>query len=446
MAAAWLNNKPSSKNHCSLGTFGHCPRSERGHSCPQQRPNSSRRRKSAWAGLKIGHCCGLKSAVRALRPVFFFYSAGVVTLEHNILCSRLSAPDLERLRNTAREQTFRAGQEIFKEGDPGNGLYLVKDGLIEISVLGGQSGRYIFTEVGPGELLGEMAVIEDQPRSANAVARKESVLYFLPRKEILELMGQCPSLSLAFLREVSHRLRGFNRQYLREVLQAERLSVVGRFARSIVHDLKNPLNIIGLTSEMAAMKSDSPETRQKALLTIREQVDRINELVSEILEFTQGKSPELVLPPMDFAKFIDDVVQQIRGEAALRSSTIELENSPPSVMMQLNPKRLRRLFYNLVHNATDAMPHGGKILLRFRTEPGAVITEMEDTGPGIAPEIAGQLFEAFATFGKSHGTGLGLSICKKIVEDHHGWITTRTEPGHGAIFEFGLPLPQSASA
>jgi signal transduction histidine kinase len=104
------------------------------------------------------------------------------------------------------------------------------------------------------------------------------------------------------------------------------------------------------------------------------------------------------------------------------------------------------LFFNLVTNATDAMPRGGRISLRFRSTPAAIVTELEDTGPGIAPEIAGQLFEAFVTHGKAHGTGLGLSICKKIIEDHRGWITARTEPGHGAIFEFGLPLPRTQPA
>jgi signal transduction histidine kinase len=68
------------------------------------------------------------------------------------------------------------------------------------------------------------------------------------------------------------------------------------------------------------------------------------------------------------------------------------------------------------------------------------VTEIEDTGPGIAPEIAGQLFEAFATHGKAHGTGLGLSICKRIIEDHRGWISARNESGRGAVFSFGLPL------
>jgi signal transduction histidine kinase len=106
-----------------------------------------------------------------------------------------------------------------------------------------------------------------------------------------------------------------------------------------------------------------------------------------------------------------------------------------------NPTRQRRVLFNLAHNAIEAMPDGGKIILRFESKPKEVVTELEDSGRGIAPEIAGQLFEPFATFGKVQGTGLGLSICKRIVEDHHGWIKARNEPGRGAVFAFGLPLP-----
>ena len=92
----------------------------------------------------------------------------------------------------------------------------------------------------------------------------------------------------------------------------------------------------------------------------------------------------------------------------------------------------------------DAMPEGGKIMLRILPQPREVVTEIEDTGIGIAPEIAEQLFEAFATHGKAHGTGLGLSICKRIIEDHHGWIAARNESGRGAVFSFGLPLPKTS--
>ena len=117
-----------------------------------------------------------------------------------------------------------------------------------------------------------------------------------------------------------------------------------------------------------------------------------------------------------------------------------MQNEPPPVLVQFDPRRLSRVFFNLIGNATDVMLNGGKIFLRFQFQEKVIITEIEDSGPGIAPEIAEQLFQPFATHGKSHGTGLGLSICKKIVEDHGGTIAVRSEPGRGAIFTFTLPL------
>ena len=363
----------------------------------------------------------------------------MVTLEENSLFSRLSPGELKTLRGIVQERTLAADQEIFKEGDAGDGVYVVKDGLVEISVRAGQTGRHVFTQIPPGEIFGEMAVIEDKPRSAGAVARKQSVVYFIPRAEMLDLIERTPLLGFGLLRGISRRLREFNHHYMREVLQAERLAVVGRFARSIVHDLKNPLNIIGLTAEMASMDHVKPELQEKAMTDIRHQVERINELVGEILDFTQGTSPQLVLPPMDYGTFVRRTMDEIHSESVLRSVTIEYENEPPSITLLLNPKRLRRVFYNLTHNAIDALPRGGKIVWRFSVKANEVVTEIEDTGPGIAPEIVGHLFEAFATHGKANGTGLGLSICKKVIDDHRGWIATRNEPGHGAIFAFGLP-------
>jgi signal transduction histidine kinase len=287
-------------------------------------------------------------------------------------------------------------------------------------------------------------VIENKSRSACAVAKTDTAVYFIPRVEMLTLVDRSPALALALLREISHRLREFNRHYLQEVLQAERLAIVGRFARSIVHDLKNPLNVIGLTAEMAGMERATPEMRQQAAGRIRKQVERISDLISEILDFTQGSQSAFVLAPADYGAFVTQLLEELGPEAKLKAVTLELENPPPSVALLIHPKRLRRVFYNLVHNATDAMPEGGKIVLRFHVTEKEVVTEVEDGGRGIAPEIAGQLFEVFATHGKSHGTGLGLSICKRIIEDHHGWISARNQPGRGAVFTFGLPRRQPA--
>jgi len=368
----------------------------------------------------------------------------MVTLESSPLFCQLAAEDLKTLRRIAREQSFGAGQEIFKEGDEGDGLFVVKEGSVEISGLVGENVRHVFSRVGPGDIFGEMSVIENKPRSACATAAGDTTVYAIPRDEMQALVERSPMLALFLLREVSGRLREFNRQYLQEVLQTERLSVVGRFARSIVHDLKNPLNIIGLTAEVAGMDRATPEMRRRAALDIRKQVERISDLIGEILDFTQATPSTFVLAPTDFSVFVEQIVEELRAEVGRKSVVLEIENSPPPVHLLVNPKRLRRVFYNLAHNATEAMPEGGRLRLRFESKPTEVVTEIEDTGSGIAPEVAGRLFEAFATFGKAHGTGLGLSICKRIIEDHKGWIAARNGAERGAIFSFGLPLPKPA--
>lgn len=362
----------------------------------------------------------------------------MVSLESSKPFQRLHPAELKVLRQITKELNFDEGSHVFKEGDKGDGVYVVKDGLVEISVEVAQNDRRVFARLGPGEMFGEMAVLEFKPRSASAIAGKPTSVYFIPRNELLSMVERSPVLSLELLREISQRLREFNGRYIEEILQSERLAIIGRFARTIVHDLKNPLNIIGLTAEVSAMEKATLEMRTKASGTIRHQVDRINELVSDILEFTQGRVSSVVLMSMDYGRFVRSLLDDI-GPEELKGSEIET-GALPSLTISMDPKRLRRVFLNLIHNAVDAMPDGGKISLRLTVGTGEVVTEIEDTGPGIAPEIASKLFEVFATFGKAHGTGLGLSICKRIVEDHHGRIWSRQEPGRGAIFCFALPL------
>lgn len=364
----------------------------------------------------------------------------MVTLEASPVFKQLNPGELNALRSIAREKSFSAGAEIFKEGDAGDGIYLVKAGLVELLGVLDDKAMHVFSRVEPGDMFGEMAVIEDKPRSATAIAREPTTVYFFGRQQMLRLVEDIPPLAFMFLREISSRLREFNRHYLEQTLQTERLAVVGRFARSIVHDLKNPLNIIGLTAELAGSEQASLETRRQAQGRIRKQVDRISDMIGEILDFTQGSQSAVILSPSDYSVFVRHILDEMRPEIALKSASFEIVEQPPSVKVHLDPKRLRRVFFNLFHNATDAMPGGGKILLRFVKGEKELVTEVEDTGPGIAPEIAGKLFEAFATHGKAHGTGLGLSICKRIIQDHRGWINARNEAGRGAIFSFGLPL------
>jgi len=367
----------------------------------------------------------------------------MVALESAELFRALQPAELRALRAVTVERQFETGKIIFQEGDAGDGMYVVKDGLVEIAGHVNPQTRRVFSRLGPGELFGEMAVVELRPRSATATAAKPTTVHFIPRDEMLALMERSPGLSLAMLQIVSNRLREFNQQHLREVLESERLAVIGRFARAIVHDLKNPLNIIGLTTDAMCMSTVTGEYRAKSQARIRKQIERINDLISELLVFSNGPEKSLVVARLDFAASMSRFLTELAPEATARGCRLELANEPPSVRVMLDTRRLLRVLINLVANAAEEMESGGSITLRFQLEPDAVITELADTGPGIAPEIADKLFDAFVTHGKEHGTGLGLSICKKIIEDHGGRIWARNEPGGGAVFAFSLPISGS---
>lgn len=366
----------------------------------------------------------------------------MVALESADLFRSLRTDEVRALRQIAIEREYDPGREVFREGDPGDGVYVVKSGQVEISGMLGDEKRRVFSQIGPGGIFGEMAVIEHRPRSASAIATTTTTVYFIPRGEMLAFIERSPGLAMSLLQLISNRLRDFNRLFLHEIVQAEQLAIIGRFARSIIHDLKNPLNIIGLTADMASSTTASPAMRGEATQRIRKQVDRINELVGDILDFTQSESSSVIFAAMDYGEFVRYVFGELQPELELKQVRVQLAPPPAGLRVRMDPKRLRRVFANLCANAADFMPNGGTITVRFESDHTGVITEIEDTGPGIAPEILDRLFQTFATHGKTHGTGLGLSICKKIVEDHGGRIWARSEPTQGAVFAFALPLAE----
>jgi signal transduction histidine kinase len=348
--------------------------------------------------------------------------------------------ELKALEGEGQSRRFQAGEIIFRAGDIGDGVYVVEEGSVRISAVVGQNEARVLAVIGPGDYFGEMAVLDDAPRSASAIAETDTIALFLGRDKLLQLLEGRPQLALNIIREFSVRIRALNKKYLDEIIQAERLAVIGRFASTIVHDFKNPLTIIGLAAELACSDDSTPPIRHKAQNKITRQVERMTNMLQELIEFTRPSGQRPVLRPLDFARYMNPLVDEIRQEVADRGVKVVLENPPPNVEVRMDPQRLSRLFYNLLNNAVDEMPDGGKIFLRFVPNKKHVRIEVQDTGKGIAPEIAQSLFKPFATHGKAHGTGLGLTICKKIVEDHGGEIWAKSERGKGATFLFTLPL------
>ena len=348
--------------------------------------------------------------------------------------------ELLALRHASQSRRYAAGALIFSAGDVGDGFHVVDSGRVAISAVIGQNEPRLLATIGPGDFFGEMAVLDDAPRSATAHAETDTVTLFLSRDELLAMLDRHPRLTLKLIHEFSRRMRALNRKYVEEILQAERLAVVGRFAATIVHDFKNPLTVISLASELGCGVGATAAHRARAQLSITRQIDRMSAILQELIEFTRPSGRQTALTPVSFARFLTPLAEEILLEMEPRKVAFELTGPPPDIEVHLDASRLTRLFHNLANNAADEMPDGGKIILRFIVTPGELCIEMADTGGGIAPEIAAQLFQPFATHGKEHGSGLGLTICKKIAEDHGGRIWAHSEPGHGATFCFTLPL------
>ena len=353
--------------------------------------------------------------------------------------SDLLDAELYKLPRNVRTLRVAAGGVIFKEGDPGDGMYVVDKGRVEILLGNPDAEPRVLSRVGPGGIFGEMAILDDMPRSATARAEVDSTLRLIPRDDLLWLLLQSPHLVLALMRFFTTRMRESNARHVEELVEAGRLALVGRFAQSIVHDLKNPLNVISIAADLAGAESTSPENRAMATGMIRRHVTRLSTMINEVLDFTSQTPGAATLARVAFPDFVRSLLDDLQPVANDRGVNVECENPPPDVPVMIDQRRLTQAFYNLINNAADFMPGGGTVTLRFARAENEMHIEVEDSGPGIAPEIAGRLFQPFATFGKKTGTGLGLSICKRIIETHKGNIRARSEPGRGAIFEITLP-------
>jgi len=362
------------------------------------------------------------------------------------LFKQLPPGELAALEAVALPRRFATGEVLFREGDPGDGLYVIQSGELQVTCLVGPNDPRVLTTFGPGDVVGEMTVVDAQPRSATVIVTQAAELIYLPCEDVRRVLQRSPETALNLAREVVQRIRDFTQFYTREVVQAERLALVGRFARSIVHDFKNPLNIIGISADMMAMDTSTTQSRVVACSRVRRQVDRLSNMISELLEFTRGGSSSVALTRVSFSDFLRPLLAEIAQEIEPRSIRLEMDTDLPEVGVMMDPRRLVHLFHNLINNACDAMPTGGTIHLRFEVLGDEVVVELRDTGKGIAPEIQGRLFEAFATHGKPNGTGLGLSICKRIVEDHGGRIEARNAPEGGAIFAFVLQLAATSTS
>ena len=245
--------------------------------------------------------------------------------------------------------------------------------------------------------------------------------------------------ALEELQRVSEEKEKLYKQLIRD----EKMRVLGLMASGLAHNFNNILTVIlGNVELLEALVED--ENIKKRLEKIKKAAEDGVSTIKRLSDFAKFREKP-IKEPVDIREIIDDAFELTRpiwiNRVKKKGVEIEVEKDycqEPAIVMG-NPGELKEMFVNLITNAVDAMPYGGKIRVMVTKEKDHVLIDFTDTGVGIPKEIRDKIFDPFFTTKSTHGTGLGLSMVYWTVENHGGTIEVYSEEGHGTTFSIRLP-------
>jgi signal transduction histidine kinase len=244
-------------------------------------------------------------------------------------------------------------------------------------------------------------------------------------------------------REVSAR-----QDALGQLRHAERLTTIGRLASGIAHEIGTPLNVISGRAELIASGTLGAEATKNSAEIVIEQTERVAAIIRKLLDFARRGGTQVART--DLTDLVETTALLLGPSAA--KAGIELVCTGPHIEANLNRSEMQQVITNLLTNAMDAMPRGGKIELETRVEktrrPGHrraeersyAVMQIRDHGTGIAADVLPKIFDPFfTTKDLGRGTGLGLSVAYGIVHDHQGWLSIDTRLGEGTTVSVYMP-------
>lgn len=216
-----------------------------------------------------------------------------------------------------------------------------------------------------------------------------------------------------------------------------------RFVASIAHDLRNPLNSIGLAGELLVHKSGGEAGGRDLAAMLTRQIKTLDFMLQDLLDTSRIEAGqfELTVTATELSSLLSDAVALSRSGAKLHHLRLELPDEPLSC--DADPLRLSQVLNNLLSNAIKYSPSGGDIVVKAASSPDQIQISVSDQGIGIAPDDLSGIFKPFqrtaATRDTIPGIGLGLSASRHIVEAHGGTLTVDSKPGEGSTFTIRLP-------
>jgi len=244
-----------------------------------------------------------------------------------------------------------------------------------------------------------------------------------------------------------------NSKLYERMRERDRLAALGEMAAGLAHEIRNPLGAIKGAAQYLAPAQVGDDDGE-ILQVIIDEVDRLNAVVTQFLDYARPVKPNVV--PVDVNEVVDRTVKLLQVDLD-ESIAIELQLDPAGPMAMSDPEQLKQVLVNLVQNAVQAMPAGGRITLSTGSshdDPAGfhlsgrstdfVEIRVKDTGPGLPEEHREHIFVPFFTT-KKGGTGLGLAISQRIIRSHGGTISAQSRPGEGAEFLIRLPAAEKKS-
>jgi len=360
---------------------------------------------------------------------------------------------------TMTEQTYARGDVIFHEGAPGDVAYLVWAGKALV-IKGDLESPTILGYRGPGDILGEMALLENRPRSASLIALTDLRLLRIHKEDFMRLLSDIPSLSVEIMATMSARLRAadtireattqasyrLEKQVSALKTREQELLDLQRMRQEtvdlIVHDLRNPLNVIVNVLELldVTLPPAVREDNQQLLEVGHAAYNRMKRLVDTLLDTSRLESGEarLDLWKTDIAQLIQAAVSSMALSSFQKDVhfVTRIQEALPTVM--LDAERIERVVCNLLDNAVKHTPRGA-ITIAAALEGEHIKVSVNDTGPGIPPAERERIFARFTQVEgeetRRRGFGLGLRFCYLAVQAHGGAIWVETgDDGIGSQF------------
>ena len=244
------------------------------------------------------------------------------------------------------------------------------------------------------------------------------------------------------LETTSAQLAKVNRELqdsFEQIKRADRLSAIGQLSASLAHEIRNPLAAIDGAANLIESAQTPEEMRAGSLAIIHKEIQRLNRLLTNLLDFARPRRPEF--QPVDPNRLIDAIVSLTGHSAEQKGITLrkEIQTSVPA--FECDPEQIKQVILNLAINAVQAMTGPGEVLLAAQQRDASVVISVRDEGPGVDEENIEKIFNPFFTT-KETGTGLGLSVVYQIVSQHGGLVKAERNPERGMTFSVVIPLRQ----